>query len=140
MVLGQECPLLPVGMYCLGGGARADIELQSKPIVSLKSRKVFRSARYISGSDKGPFFVKFVPNISFSFGLIVTRKVGNAVFRNYLKRRIRHAIRIAGDGLNLPPTAMIVIVKKDCGVIEFLKLVKVFKSALDTICPASGTC
>ena len=103
-------------------------------IPHLKSEKVFRTARHVASSDRGPFWAKFIKcaDAGFQIGVIVTKKLGNAVIRNRIRRRIHNALNQAvKQGVIYPPSiTLIVIAKKECKVIEFTKLVNAFLSVL----------
>lgn len=100
---------------------------------SLKSAKVFRNARYISAIDKGIFLFKFVniPEEEVQVGIIVTKKMGNAVVRNFIRRRIKNALNESVKDF-IPPshTAIIVIGKRDSKKAPFAKMVDAFTSIL----------
>ena len=56
-------------------------------------------------------------------GIKTSRKVGNAVLRNKIKRRIRHCIRILGAEFNeLRSVACMIIPRKSCASVNFEKL------------------
>ncbi len=57
---------------------------------------------------------------AFRYGLVVGRKVGGAVERNRIKRRIRHAIAEVSPP---PGTDVVVIASKAVGRVEFAELV-----------------
>lgn len=57
---------------------------------------------------------------AFRYGLVVGRKVGGAVERNRIKRRIRHAIAEVSPP---PGTDAVVIASREVGRVEFTELV-----------------
>ena len=76
--------------------------------------------------DCGCFFLKFLYTDSpdFEIGIIVTKKVGNAVLRNFVKRRVRNGIRLALRQANiLHNIRIIVIAKKELKDVAFKQLV-----------------
>lgn len=92
---------------------------------SIKSRKLFRSARYAPCMDKGVFLVKMLPNPTFSFGIVATKKIGGAVQRNFIKRRIKNAFFQTSKTINTKPrVAVIFIAKKDAGKSEFKRILE----------------
>ena len=100
-------------------------------LITLKSSKVFRTSRYVSSIDKGAIILKLVPYTHFCLGLIVTKKTGSAVTRNYIKRRIRHAFRLAKAMIKQEPkVACVILARKECITIEFIKLVKIISDVL----------
>ena len=119
-------------MFSLVEGLRVDIELQYR-LLSLKSRKVFRAARYVSSVDKGAFLFKLVsiPEEDTQLSVIVTKKIGNAVARNFIRRRLKSAINLAIRDF-VPPsyTAIIVIAKRDAKTADFSTIVDSFTSVL----------
>ena len=85
-----------------------------KPFLKLKKRVEFISVRKNGDSKKSKFFIinfQHVPNSENFLGITVSKKVGNAVKRNYLKRIIRSIIR---NNINLIPNGILfeVIPKK----------------------------
>ncbi|MCC8483951.1 MAG: ribonuclease P protein component [Rickettsia endosymbiont of Labidopullus appendiculatus] len=69
------------------------------------------------------------------FGIKAGRKLGNAVIRNKIKRRIRHLVRLLSRETQIKPNswAMIIIPKKGFDQIEFATLLselyKIFSKA-----------
>lgn len=84
--------------------------------------------------DRGPFWTKIIKcaDSHFQVGVIVTKKVGNAVIRNRIRRRIHNALNQAVKQSLIYPTSttLIVIAKKECRILEFTKLVGTFLSIL----------
>jgi ribonuclease P protein component len=68
-----------------------------------------------------------------SLGMKVSKKLGNAVIRNKIKRRIRHLIRIIPcyNSLNIN-LALIFIPKKNFDKVEFATLVNTVSHMLNT--------
>ena len=85
-----------------------------KPIRKLKKRAEFISVRKNGSSKKSRFFIinfQYVPNSENLLGITVSKKIGKAVTRNYLKRIVRSIIR---NNINLIPKGILfeVIPKK----------------------------
>jgi len=102
-------------------------------VAPVKSGKVFKSARHVPSIDCGSFFLKFLPTeySGFELGIIVTKKVGNAVLRNFVKRRLRNGVRFALHQTGFwPHTRIIVIAKKESKDVPFDQLVTAIASAL----------
>lgn len=74
-----------------------------------------------------------LPN-TFRFGLVVGRKVGNAVVRNRVKRRIREALRRAGPPLGID---VVVIGSREVANAPFDRLVQWLRRALAAGIPAT---
>lgn len=101
---------------------------------SIKSGKLFRASRFAPYIDKGSFLVKTMTQNSFSYGVIATKKVGCAVERNYIKRRIRHAFINCTRALRSEPrVAVILIAKKDAGRVDFARLVEACSDVIKNI-------
>ncbi len=65
------------------------------------------------------------------FGLVVTKKMGNAVARNRIKRRVRAAIDKTLPHINTPLHGYYVIISKPCLLTEpFLKIEETMLMAL----------
>ena len=65
------------------------------------------------------------------FGLVVTRKVGNAVVRNRFKRQMREIIR--RHYLDLPAMSIVVIARKSVVGAELSALDASFRSAVSRL-------
>jgi len=96
---------------------------------SLRSRKVFATSRYLPASDKGSFLFKAIPSTKPELGIIVTKKTGGAVARNYIKRRLKHAFWSAWESSESRPSCIwILIGRKEAAKINFDKLIGLFSS------------
>lgn len=56
------------------------------------------------------------------FGFTVTRKVGNAVVRNRIRRRLREAVRVAESGAS-PATDYVLVARRAALTLPFQRLV-----------------
>lgn len=74
----------------------------------------FRSVRSTGQSAAGRYLVigtlEDSSSLDRNFGLITSKKVGNAVTRNLIRRRLREIIRKWGD--HLPPQQMVVTIAR----------------------------
>lgn len=87
-------------------------------------QKVY-SAKNISGNYHLTLFTRKNDQLSARAGFTVTKKVGNAVTRNLIKRRLKHIYRDVYDIL-LPGYDYVFVVKKDAVDISFQQLKKSF--------------
>lgn len=73
-----------------------------------------------------------IPGEGFRLGISVSKKVGNAVVRNRLRRMIKEIVRLNGDKL-APRKDLILIVRKPAAEMEYAEMEKsilhVFKRA-----------
>ncbi len=63
------------------------------------------------------------------FGLIVTKKLGGAVTRNRIRRRIKEALRGTAGGLTRPRTDYVILARKAVHDIAFADLMQAFEKA-----------
>ncbi|MBP0616534.1 ribonuclease P protein component [Jiella mangrovi] len=88
----------------------------------LKKRAQFLAARR-GRRLNGPFF--FVEALERGdegpprFGLTVTRKVGNAVERNRIRRRLREAIRVTAEADMAPGIDYVIVARRDAMTAPF---------------------
>ena len=78
-----------------------------KSVFKLKKRAEFMSVRKNGISNRSKFFIinfQYIPNSENFLGITVSKKVGKAVIRNYLKRIIRSIIR---KNINLIPNGLL---------------------------------
>ncbi len=122
MALELGCKHHLAGLFYLEEEQREDIRLLSK-IPSIKSRAIFRAFRSYNTVFRSLFLVKVISNLSLSFAIIVKSKVGNAVARNYIRRRIRSAFNEIATDLKLDgSTSYIFLVKPEAASVDFLSL------------------
>lgn len=67
------------------------------------------------------------------FGFTVTRKLGGAVVRNRIRRRLREALRGIEDGLTDPRFDYVVVARKPAADIAFADLSRDFRRAFSHI-------
>ena len=78
-----------------------------KSVFKLKKRAEFISVRKNGICNRSKFFIinfQYIPNSENFLGITVSKKVGKAVIRNYLKRIIRSIIR---KNINLIPNGLL---------------------------------
>jgi ribonuclease P protein component len=66
-------------------------------------------------------------------GLTVTKKLGNAVARNRIRRRLREAARFALDGRALPGHDYVLIARRTTGEVAFDRLIADLRQAVDKL-------
>jgi ribonuclease P protein component len=64
------------------------------------------------------------------FGFTVTRQIGNAVVRNRIRRRLREAVRIAGESAASAGTDYVLVGRRTALTLEFPRLVADLLSGL----------
>lgn len=64
------------------------------------------------------------------FGFTVTKKLGNAVSRNFIRRRLKHAVRIAITETVPPPLDFVVVARHAAISIPFTRLLDDMRTAL----------
>lgn len=85
---------------------------------------------------KGPFFLLEVlarddaegrPRVGFT----VTKRQGNAVERNRIKRRLREAVRLAGESAMRPGHDYVLVGRRDCLSASFSRLTSSLKDRIE---------
>ena len=114
MASGLECLPTEEKKFFQIGVKKGERSFLRKPILKLKKRVEFISVRKNGSSKKSRFFIinfQYVPNSENLLGITVSKKIGKAVTRNYLKRIVRSIIR---NNINLIPKGILfeVIPKK----------------------------
>ena len=114
MASGLECLLTEEKKFFQIGVKKVERSFLHKPILKLKKRVEFISVRNNGSCKKSKFFIinfQHIPNSENFLGITVSKKVGKAVTRNYLKRIVRSIIR---NNINLVPNGILfeVIPKK----------------------------
>ncbi len=105
-------------------------------ISSLKNQKAFDSVNKSGKKLRSPYFIAVIAKNSnkiasnqlnmLVFGMKVGKKLGKAVIRNKIKRRIRHMINLLSKDQIIKQSnwQMIIIPKKGFETIEFSSLLK----------------
>ena len=106
-----------------------------KSVFKLKKRAEFMSVRKNGISNRSKFFIinfQYIPNSENFLGITVSKKVGKAVIRNYLKRIIRSIIR---KNINLIPNGLLfeIIPKKGAEKTSYHLLEKDLVDTLTTL-------
>ena len=114
MASGLECLPTEERKFFQIGVKKVERSFLRKPILKLKKRAEFISVRKNGSSKKSRFFIinfQHVPNSENFLGITVSKKIGKAVIRNYLKRIVGSIIR---DNINQIPKGILfeVIPKK----------------------------
>ena len=135
MALGLECLPTEEKKFFQIGVKKVERNFLRKPILKLKKRAEFISVRKNGSCKKSKFFIinfQRVPDSENFFGITVSKKVGNAVKRNYLKRIIRSIIR---NNINLIPNGILfeVIPKKGAEKSSYHLLEKDLVGTLTTL-------
>lgn len=78
--------------------------MTTPPLSTIRKRADFLAANRGARVARPGFVLLAAPNggLGKRFGVTVTRKIGNAVVRNRMKRRFRELLRAALPGLGLP--------------------------------------
>ena len=100
-------------------------------VMRMKSRAEFSRVREEGVSFGGRYLVLgYLPEPelaeSFKFGIILTRKVGNAVVRNRIRRRVRAIIGEIGE-LVSEPGYLVMIARRQASLASFEELRKDLK-------------
>ena len=135
MASGLECLPTEEKKFFQIGVKKVERNFLRKPILKLKKRAEFISVRKNGSCKKSKFFIinfQRVPDSENFFGITVSKKVGNAVKRNYLKRIIRSIIR---NNINLIPNGILfeVIPKKGAEKSSYHLLEKDLVGTLTTL-------
>lgn len=126
-----------------GLGARAKAPASASPLGFGKDRRllkasdfnrVFKQGRRLSLPEFTLAFrvrppkegAQFLPRL----GLSVSRKVGNAVERNLVKRRLREIFRLNQENL-LSGAELVVVPRKEIGVLSYVELKSRFLGLLE---------
>lgn len=70
------------------------------------------------------------------FGFTVTKKIGNAVVRNRIRRRLREAVRLAGAMAAEPGTDYVLIGRTAALTLPFDRLIADLTSGIAALTPA----
>ncbi|MDP8203103.1 MAG: ribonuclease P protein component [Candidatus Tenebribacter mawsonii] len=86
-------------------------------MLSITSKREYQSIYRDNVKTEGNLFVflkKKILEDYFAVGIVVSKKVGNAVIRNKVKRRVRAFLR-EHEGLHPTGVEMVIIAKSDAG-------------------------
>lgn len=124
MVLDQECPHREGKKSSQEDDKKEERHFLPKKLYSLKKRSEFIFIRNAGASKQGNYFILNYYITDFEeikFGLTVSKKMGNAVKRNYIKRVLRSLIK---KNFNLIPKKVNfeIIPKKKIESVKFLEL------------------
>ncbi|MDY8109243.1 ribonuclease P protein component [Fulvimarina sp. 2208YS6-2-32] len=71
-------------------------------------------------------------------GLTVTKKIGNAVVRNRIRRRLREAIRTAASGFMRDGVDYVIVARRDVLEVDFADLQRELSRRFGRFDPAAG--
>ena len=87
--------------------------------------KIFREIKLCRPIFFDHFVVRVMPSTEMSLGIITSKKNGNAVVRNRIKRRIRHAFMCATyQNSKVKTQRVLIITKKSTLTANFSTIVK----------------
>ncbi len=114
MASDPECLLMEGKKFFQTDVKKEERSFLPKSFSKLKKRTEFISVRKNGGCQKSKFFIvnfQHIPNSDKFLGITVSKKVGKAITRNYLKRIVRSIVR---NNINLIPNGLLfeVIPKK----------------------------
>jgi ribonuclease P protein component len=72
------------------------------------------------------------------FGFTVTKKIGNAVVRNRIRRRLREAVRLVGASRAVPGTDYVLIGRRAALTLPFARLVSDLTSGIAALADNGG--
>lgn len=93
---------------------------------TIKLREDFRSFHKIfaSYSSKNLIYKFIRKNASQKFGIVIRKKIGNAVQRNLIKRRLRNIIKLTTTSHNVKCGLHLIICREGINNIDFQSLTK----------------
>ncbi len=78
------------------------------------------------------------PQAAARIGFTVTKKVGNAVVRNRIRRRMREALRLSEALSTEPGSDYVIVAKRDALAVPFVRLVAELEGAVRRCGPRKG--
>ena len=103
----------------------------------LRRRSEFRAVARGSRVTRPGFVIQALPSVESRagarFGFTVTKKIGNAVVRNRIRRRLREVVRLSAAGVAAPGVDYVLIGRHAALSLPFDRLVDDFRSGLGAI-------
>lgn len=117
------------------------------PLVTLKTRAEFLAVRGGARCATSAFVLEAKPRLAASgpakagprFGFTITKKIGNAVVRNRIRRRLKAALTPLTGALAVPAHDYVLIVRQPAFDIPFAVLQKDLERALQRVHHAGAT-
>jgi ribonuclease P protein component len=110
------------------------------PFERLRKRAEFRAAAGGKRVSREGFVIQAVApgrEGPARFGLTITKKIGNAVVRNRIRRRLREVVRQAGSGAR-DGTDYVLVGRRAALTLEFDRLIADLKGGLAALANAGG--
>lgn len=106
--------------------------VMGEPVTVIRKRAEFLAANKGLRNARPGFVLLTAPNENLGkrFGVTVTKKIGNAVVRNRMKRRFRELLRAALPGEGLPDTDHVLIGREGGIERDFAKMQSELSAAL----------
>ena len=107
MASDRECLLMEEKKSFQTDDRKEERSFLHKSFLKLKKRTEFLSVRKNGGYQKSKFFIlnfQYIENSQNFLGITVSKKIGNAVTRNYLKRIVRSIVR---NNIDLIPKGLL---------------------------------
>jgi ribonuclease P protein component len=109
-------------------------EIENRTVGRLKSRPQFLRVRE-GERRKGRYFLlevldRAVPEEEARVGFTVTKKHGNAVERNRMRRRMKEAVRLSVGFAMLPGHDYVIVARRDVLTVPFEQLVAAMKARI----------
>ena len=128
-----ECQPKMAGKFCLEDVAKADTVLQYK-FSTLKLKKNFIALKNYPIQDFDVFSARHMKFQELAVGFIVGKRLGNAVKRNYVKRRLRHALQhTLSSCKQIPRKATVIIAKKSIITVSFGEILHSVSNLLQSL-------
>lgn len=148
----RQGPQEAVGLTSLAGPPAAGADaLPGTPhpkLVTIRRRSDFLSVRgglrassaafAIEGKARGPALAAIVPPAIARFGFTVTKKLGGAVVRNRIRRRLKEAVRLSAHGLAVPGFDYVLIAREPALKRALAELQNDVRAALSRLHGAQG--
>jgi ribonuclease P protein component len=117
---------------------KAMVPLPSFRLETIKKRSAFKAASTGPRFSTPGFTMLRRPmgaeaGTGLRFGFTVTKKVGNAVVRNRIRRRLRAAVRAAATRLPHPPMDLVLLARREAISLDFAVIVADILRAATTL-------